>query len=97
MIDSLLSLETVLVLAVAYTAYAFISNKITSELRTIPGPLHYALSSIFYNYQLFRGTQLDWALKLHKKYGPIVRIGKSFLIASTMIMAKKKLIDPYST
>ncbi|RKP05480.1 cytochrome P450 [Thamnocephalis sphaerospora] len=73
-LESLISLETVLLLSATYVLYTFVSNKILSPLRDVPGPWLYSLSSIFYMWRVVRGTHLGWLHDLHEKHGPIVRV-----------------------
>jgi cytochrome P450 len=47
---------------------------VVSPLHKIPGPWYTAISRIPYNVLLVRGTQLEYVERLHRKYGPVVRL-----------------------
>ncbi|RKP05870.1 cytochrome P450 [Thamnocephalis sphaerospora] len=73
-LSALLTTESVLVLAASYCAYTYISNKVVSPLRKVPGRWYNAVSSIPYNILLMRGEQLEYVDQLHREYGPVVRV-----------------------
>lgn len=66
--------RTVLVtLAVLYIAQV-IYYVVFHPLQKIPGPFLARFSGLWRNIRYFRGTWHDDVLKLHEKYGPVVRI-----------------------
>ncbi|RKP05464.1 cytochrome P450 [Thamnocephalis sphaerospora] len=73
-LESLLGLETILVLLFTYALYNVIDRTLMSPLRSVPGPWYCAISAIFYKRHTKKGTQLEWIQGLHEIYGPVVRI-----------------------
>ncbi len=61
-------------LLLAFILYSCIYNSFISPLKDIPGPFFWRLSRFPYLYSQLRGNKHRDILKLHKKYGPVVRI-----------------------
>jgi benzoate 4-monooxygenase len=53
-----------------------------SPLSTIPGPKLAALTSLYYTFHEFRGDRYLFIDRLHREYGPIVRIGPNHVSIS---------------
>jgi cytochrome P450 len=67
-----------------YILYTTVYNLYFHPLRTFPGPKFNAFSGIPITISLMRGTPQHDVLRLHNKYGPIVRVepnGLSFITA----------------
>lgn len=63
-----------LVLASSYLVWYLYRLSVWHPLSHIPGPWWTAVSSIWLQYQTFRGRQAKATQELHKKYGPVVRV-----------------------
>jgi hypothetical protein len=68
----------VLVIAIAVAAF-IVLRVYFSPLSKIPGPKLAALTSLYYNYHEFKGDRHFFIDRLHREYGPIVRIGPSYV------------------
>ncbi|KAJ5762320.1 cytochrome P450 [Penicillium nucicola] len=67
-----------LLVTVLFIVYTFTSSVITAlkpGLRLIPGPIIARFSSLYRPWKIAKGDAPDFYLRLHKKYGPIVRTG----------------------
>jgi hypothetical protein len=53
-----------------------VQSKWLSPLGKIPGPWHATLTSLVYTIKTVQGEKIRYMQKLHRKYGPFVRIGK---------------------
>lgn len=71
-------LATVL-LPVLYQLTTYAYNLFFHPLRKFPGPVTSAVSSIPYITAAFRGDGVFWVVKLHEKYGNVVRIAPNEL------------------
>lgn len=72
-----------LVLA-GFTIYLIraISIKYRHDLRNIPGPFLASFSNFDRIWSCAKGDQMDYHLSLHKKYGPLVRVGPNHVSVS---------------
>ncbi|WPB08484.1 uncharacterized protein RHO25_013150 [Cercospora beticola] len=52
----------------------FLYNAFFHPLRNVPGPVAARFSSLWLNRRYFRGSWLQDVVRLHEKYGPVVRI-----------------------
>ena len=64
----------VLVLAVSELIY-LISVRYRSGLRSIPGPFLASFSDLDRLWSVATGLSMNYHIRLHKQYGPLVRIG----------------------
>jgi hypothetical protein len=53
-----------------------VKNKWLSPLGEIPGPWHTSLTSLVYFIKMAQSEKVRYMQKAHRKYGPLVRIGK---------------------
>ena len=65
-----------------------------NDLRHIPGPKLNAVSMVPYARHLLAGTTVENSVKLHKKYGEVVRISP---IEVSFISADTAFLDIYGT
>lgn len=77
--ESILANRSFLEIAVALLAICFtidvIRTRFRKGLRNIPGPFVASVSNIDRVWSCATGLQMNYHLKLHEKYGPLVRIG----------------------
>ena len=60
-----------------------------TQLSKIPGPKLAALTSLYYTFHEFQGDRQFFINALHKKYGPIVRIGSDYVSISDPTVVKE--------
>jgi hypothetical protein len=60
---------------VALLVYSLLHNRLRPGLKDIPGPRIAAYTKLWRLYDVYRGDAHTTAVALHKKYGPVVRIG----------------------
>ncbi|KAI9296044.1 cytochrome P450 [Neoconidiobolus thromboides FSU 785] len=72
-ITSILTIASLLLLA--YYIYGVIYSLFVCPLRKVPGPLILHFIPFYYKFKLANGTSHEYVLNIHKKYGPIARIG----------------------
>ncbi|KAF4967126.1 hypothetical protein FSARC_5287 [Fusarium sarcochroum] len=65
--------------AVAIFILWTVTSYFTSPLRKYPGPFLARFTRLWYMYQVYTGNSHLVLERLHKKYGPIVRIGPNFV------------------
>jgi hypothetical protein len=53
-----------------------VKNKWFSPLGKIPGPWHTSLTTLVYYIKTIQGEKIRYMQKAHRKYGPLVRVGK---------------------
>lgn len=71
-----LELATCLVLLITVVGVAStILTRYRAGLRSIPGPFLASISNLDRLWSCFTGQQMSYHLRLHEKYGPLVRIG----------------------
>jgi hypothetical protein len=79
-----------LTLVVAIAAIAFAIRRVFfSPLSKIPGPKLAALTSLYYTFHEIRGYRHFFIDRLHRRYGPIVRIGPSCVSISDPAAVKE--------
>lgn len=59
----------------AVVAVCLLVNRFKSGLRSIPGPLVAKCTRLWKLYSVWKGDHHVTAIELHRKYGPLVRIG----------------------
>lgn len=59
-----------------------IYNKLQSGLRDIPGPAAAAYTKFWRLYDVWKGTSHLTAIELHRKHGPLLRIGPNIVSVS---------------
>jgi cytochrome P450 len=64
-----------LLTVLALIAIRLVHNKFQPGLRSIPGPAVAAYTKLWRVYDVWRGTAHLTAIELHRKHGPLVRIG----------------------
>jgi hypothetical protein len=69
-----LSFGSLALLASSLLVLYFIVDFIRDPLRDIPGPLLARFTRLWYFIEIYKGSFEVTNVKLHKKYGPIVRI-----------------------
>lgn len=62
-------------IAICLLASSLVYNKLRPGLRNIPGPPIAAYTKLWRLYDVYKGHAHTTAISLHKKYGPVVRIG----------------------
>lgn len=77
-IFQLLQLYVVPILFLGIIAH-LLRNKFRSILRDIPGPPLAAYTRLWRLYDVWKGDAHHTAIKLHRKYGPLVRIGPNIV------------------
>jgi hypothetical protein len=70
-----------------YVAYGIVSAVI-DPLRGIPGPFLARFTRLWYFFEVYKGSFETSNLRLHKKYGPIVRIAPNEYSVDDMEAAK---------
>lgn len=70
-----LTLAALATLSVAYLVYHFCWSLFFSPLARIPGPKSFAFSRLTLAYEDYKGTRTRKLNELHRKYGPVVRVG----------------------
>jgi hypothetical protein len=68
-----LKLSSLLILA--SIAIRLLSNRYKHGLRDIPGPFVAKYSRLWKLHSVWKGNHQDVAIDLHRRYGPLVRIG----------------------
>jgi hypothetical protein len=58
-------------------------------LSKVPGPKLAAVTSLYYTFHEFRGDRHFFVDRLHRRYGPIVRIGPNYISASDPAAVKE--------
>ena len=74
----------VVVLATAYWLYQIVASLFFSPLAAIPGPKLYALTGLRLAYDDYTGSRTRNFVKLHEKYGPVVRVGPNEVIFNSV-------------
>jgi hypothetical protein len=65
-------------------------KRLNSPLLRIPGPLHTVFTDLYLMYQEFSSNRRLYIHDLHKKYGPVVRLGPNE-ISFTSLEAVKEI------
>jgi len=65
---------TIPLLAVAFVSGFIIKRRYFSPLRRFPGPFWASVTRWWLVHQIFKGDHEKTMLRLHRKYGPIIRI-----------------------
>lgn len=81
--------STVLIFVCAIIAVSLLRNKFRSGLRNIPGPTLAAYTALWRWHDVRKGQAHETAIKLHRKYGPLVRIGPNHVSVSDPREIKK--------
>ena len=66
---------TLTILILLYTITTLILTRLRPGLRKLPGPVLASISNLDRVYSCYAGHQMLYHVALHKKYGPLVRIG----------------------
>ncbi|OMJ07235.1 Versicolorin B desaturase [Smittium culicis] len=74
-----------------YPASMIIYAAFFDPIRKVPGPLTSRFTSFFTRIHLIKGESTHYFIKLHKIYGPLVRIAPGFIIVSSTKESKKIL------
>lgn len=78
-LSALGALSGALVLSLAVAALCLLRNKFRPGLCSIPGPALAAYSALWRWYDVSKGNAQWTAIQLHRKHGPLVRIGPNHI------------------
>ena len=67
----------------------FLSKAITSPLRSVPGPFLARFGRLYYFFRVSRGRWEQENIALHKRYGPVVRVGADLYSIDSPEVVKK--------
>lgn len=81
--------STVVIFVCAIIAVSLLRNKFRSGLRNIPGPTLAAYTALWRWHDVRKGQAHQTAISLHRKYGPLVRIGPNHVSVSDPQEIKK--------
>ncbi|KAJ2870017.1 hypothetical protein GGH93_005887 [Coemansia aciculifera] len=73
---------TTLALYVGFVVTRSLLRSIISPLNKIPGPLLNSFTNLPLFYSIIRGTYYEYSIKLHTKYGEVVRLGRDHVSVS---------------
>lgn len=62
-------------LLLGYVAYSLVQNLFISPLQSLPGPKLWGTTQLFYSQLALSGSGHKKLLAMHKKYGPVIRVG----------------------
>ncbi|RFN52337.1 cytochrome p450 oxidoreductase [Fusarium flagelliforme] len=79
----------------AVTVTYYLTQQFRDQLRDVPGPRLARISRLWYLWKVYRGNFHEENIRLHKKYGPLVRIGPN-LVSADSSEAIKVLYAPGS-
>ncbi|KAJ1802424.1 hypothetical protein LPJ77_005723, partial [Coemansia sp. RSA 2523] len=82
------SLTTLLLVLVLFKV---IYERWVTPLSQVPGPFVNSISGLRMRYHMMRGTLPEELLRLHRKYGPIVRVSPQRVSVSDIAMVKQVL------
>ncbi|KAL6412481.1 cytochrome P450 oxidoreductase [Ilyonectria robusta] len=88
-ISTLSTSSTVAIFVCAIITISLLRNKFRSGLRNIPGPTLAAYTALWRWHDVRKGQAHQTAINLHRKYGPLVRIGPNHVSVSDPREIKK--------